>query len=1079
MGSLFASNAELTSLRATFVAGGRMIKTVFAGKSRNHRKILKLGLSLLATGTAIVSVSLAFSTPSLAQQYWDGFNTTSNNIVDGGSGTWDASTTNWTNSGGTSNIAYAPGTTIIFSEFGGNVIVSGTQTIGNIEFQNTGYLLTGDALAIQDAGTAIYIDSGDTAEINNSLANAGPGTGSLEKTGTGTLLLTGNSSYSGLTTVSAGVLEIKSGGVLSGAGGIVVSSSAEIETDGGGLGTGQAVTVSAGGTLDLNGAEQIASLSGGGVVDFSANLTLNQSSASAFDGEFAGSGTLIKMGTAVFSFGGTANHTGGTDIDAGTFTVTSSGSLGNADVASGATLNVNASGSAGAVANGGTFTNNGTAASLTNTSGSTTNSGTITGTTSVSGGTVGNSGTMSGLVTATGGILTNTGGISALSVNGGTVTNSGSGNVAGTTGLSSGSINNSNTLTGVVTVSGGAFTTTGTLSGGLTASGGSVDAQGNLFGTISNSVSFDLTGNAAGDGQFDNNVAGSVDLAGFSLSGFTGFANSGWTDFADGSGISVSGTVSSSGTMNFVGTNTINATLFDVTGGSLDMDNGAIGDSLTVTGNFELDSGATWTVNVNHLEQNDSMIVNGTVTLGGVLSVEALPPEASYEGAPTSLVYGLIANDSTDAVTGTFSNVTTNYAFLVPTVDYAAGDGNDVVLTLENLSAAPDFVPFAETDNQLQTAMALADFDYSSPDGADVLAAINMLTNAEVAGVIDQIGGTSHLSSFHLGSIAFGSFVSGLSRRTRHEGDTDDMAALLTAYAGDGSGGNSELGSVGGPRFWMSGLVDYANVESDGNGPEVAAILGGGVLGVEQDAGDALLGAALGYARSEFESGSVSGKTTADSIQIGVYGAWGATEPLAQGAALSGAVGYARSFNDSSRDVTIATLTREATASYETDNLGGEIVASYGLSGSDTGRWSFSPYAGVNYTHTRNGAFTETGAGTLNLSSSANTREQLKGLLGIELEGMVETEDYVLYPRASVGLRHEFLDTNVTGSFALAGSPTPFSVSSANEARSEAITSLGMDVGFGSNTWLQLGADAGFSEDAIRLGANAAFTTAF
>ena len=107
---------------------------------------------------------------------------------------------------------------------------------------------------------------------------------------------------------------------------------------------------------------------------------------------------------------------------------------------------------------------------------------------------------------------------------------------------------------------------------------------------------------------------------------------------------------------------------------------------ITVDGNYTQNlSGA---LNVEIAGSNpatpefDQLIVNGTVTLGGALSVSFL----SGYVAPVGTTFRLIDNDGTDAVTGTFSGYAQGSTFTVGydtfQISYTGGTGNDVVLTV-------------------------------------------------------------------------------------------------------------------------------------------------------------------------------------------------------------------------------------------------------------------------------------------------------------------------------------------------------------------------------------------------------------
>jgi len=87
-------------------------------------------------------------------------------------------------------------------------------------------------------------------------------------------------------------------------------------------------------------------------------------------------------------------------------------------------------------------------------------------------------------------------------------------------------------------------------------------------------------------------------------------------------------------------------------------------------------------VEANAAGQSDKVVVKGTVNLtGSVLRV--LAASGNYKPRTN---YVIVDNDGTDAVTGKFASVDSSLAFLIPSVTYSAGTGNDVVLTLDRNS---------------------------------------------------------------------------------------------------------------------------------------------------------------------------------------------------------------------------------------------------------------------------------------------------------------------------------------------------------------------------------------------------------
>ncbi len=134
----------------------------------------------------------------------------------GGDGVWSNDSASWTDTDGTLTAPMQPQPG--FAIFGGNagtVTLDSTdgvvQAIG-LQFAGDGYVLEGDALSLVDGDGEIRVGdgSGDSSGYTTTINSAIAGQDGLNKTGAGTLVLTGDNTYTGGTTLNGGVLSVAS-----------------------------------------------------------------------------------------------------------------------------------------------------------------------------------------------------------------------------------------------------------------------------------------------------------------------------------------------------------------------------------------------------------------------------------------------------------------------------------------------------------------------------------------------------------------------------------------------------------------------------------------------------------------------------------------------------------------------------------------------------------------------------------------------------------------------------------------------------------------------------------------------------
>jgi len=215
---------------------------------------------------------------------------------------------------------------------GGTTISAGTLTLGNdAALGSGGVSVAGGSLNLggRTIANAVSISAGvlsggtiaaaQVAATGGAISAVLSGDGGFAKGGSGTLTLSGNNTYSGGTTISAGTLAFGNlnalgSGTLSFAGNSTLRSAA--------AGTlANALSIDAGVTATFD----------------------SQSNANVLSGAIGGSGGLVKLGAGTLTLSGSNTYTGGTTVSAGILAVSSAAALptsGTVSVATGSQLRI-------------------------------------------------------------------------------------------------------------------------------------------------------------------------------------------------------------------------------------------------------------------------------------------------------------------------------------------------------------------------------------------------------------------------------------------------------------------------------------------------------------------------------------------------------------------------------------------------------------------------------------------------------------------------------------------------------------------------------------------------------------------
>jgi fibronectin-binding autotransporter adhesin len=394
-GTLKLSNPFIFDGSAVVIGSGAKINLNYLGSD--------IVGSLVIDGTSVPSGSYNESHPTYGT-YFEGTGTLQVGAPGPQlGGTWVAATNgNWSDSGNwqSGNVANGSNNTATFNPAGPvTATVDGNRFIGALTFAGFDSTIDGTAVLTLDTTSLSKPQVGVASGLTATLATNIGGTLGLEKTGPGTLVLTGTKSFTGGTTVTEGTLELQgaTGGNAQIHGALTVNSGATVTLTGGDgtgfgyfndpvttinvnggtinaissshLGFGQLMTVTLDngaalqGTWQWNGSSLLGFSSIGNstnTIDGSLNLRNDAGSDHPFNVDDGTSATdlliggtlsgananVIKNGAGTVALTATNLYTGNTVVNEGTFEVSSSGALRFRPTTNGVTNSVSGTASA-------------------------------------------------------------------------------------------------------------------------------------------------------------------------------------------------------------------------------------------------------------------------------------------------------------------------------------------------------------------------------------------------------------------------------------------------------------------------------------------------------------------------------------------------------------------------------------------------------------------------------------------------------------------------------------------------------------------------------------------------------------
>ncbi|MCJ8157932.1 autotransporter domain-containing protein [Sphingomonas sp. LaA6.9] len=495
--------------------------------------------------------------------------------------------------------------------------------------------------------------------------------------------------------------------------------------------------------------------------------------------------------------------------------------------------------------------------------------------------------------------------------------------------------------------------------------------------TVDQDSNTEYAGDIAGDGSLVLTGDGRLNLTGNST--YTGPTT------VEGGTLSVNGSIVSTVTVDG-GTLGGNGTV----GGIVATGNGTVapGNSighLQVAGNISFAAGSVYEVEVEASGAADRIDATGTATISGG-TVEVLAANGQYRGRTDYTI--LTANGG---VTGRFGNVTSNLAFLTPSLGYSA---NAVTLTL--LRNDIDFAAVAVTPNQASTANAVEALGV----GNTLFEAVLVQNQAGARTAYDALSGELHAS-----------VPSALVQDSRHVRDalTDSIKPDVEGFGiwgqGMGSWGQADVrDGVAKMTTEYRGMI--AGLSFGGNG--FGASLGGGI------------------ANADYRASARDSSTDVDTQFVG-----GLVGYAGSGFAIRAGAAFAWHDLDTTRGISFPGVTSSVDAQYDAESRQFFAEAGYSMA---AGPFTLEPFARYANVRVKTDGFSETGGtGVLDVEGDARKVDLLA--LGVKLGGAIELGGGgQLLPRVSAAWQHASGDlqgrttagfVGATGSFTVLGSQLP------------------------------------------------------
>jgi outer membrane autotransporter protein len=434
--------------------------------------------------------------------------------------------------------------------------------------------------------------------------------------------------------------------------------------------------------------------------------------------------------------------------------------------------------------------------------------------------------------------------------------------------------------------------------------------------------------------------------------------------------------------------------------GTLAPGGGAVG-TLNSTGNVGFAAGSAFEVDVTAAGGFDRLLAGGTATLSGGTVSALFSGFGTGPGSTCGSSFSSPILTAQGGVTGTFAGITSNSAFLTPTLSY---DSKNVYLNLTRNAAT--FSERGATANQKQSAGAAE----ALACGAPLFDALVVLDAPSARAAFDRLSGEVHATT-----------RSALLDDSRHLRD-----ALLSAESVEER-----------PAVWGQAHGSWGGIDGNGNAAALdrdgRGLFGGIDVPLGQSFAAALGG---GYSRADYVAGARGSSARVDSRHIGAR----VTARLGGFTAMLGG-GYSWHDVATERTVAFTGFSDQPRADYDAHTAQAFAELRYSL---DVGIVDLEPFASMARVSVETDAFQEAG-GAASLSGAEGRDRATFTTVG--MRGAAELGAVRL--RGSLGWRHAFDGEASRSTMLFAGGSTPFTIAGSAIDEDAVDASIGVEIGLG------------------------------